>query len=158
MRGPAMRCDGSPSSFPSERPWALPMALRRRFSLDEWRVSPVLIVRDVASSLAYYRDFLLFQVVGVLGDPPEMAFVGRQGIQIMLQDAEGRAVPGPNQRSKSVAWDVLVWVRDVRALHAELVERGAKIRKAPYVTFYGHTEIEVLDPDDHVICFSEPPA
>ncbi|HTF36345.1 MAG TPA: hypothetical protein VK714_21895 [Myxococcota bacterium] len=44
------------------------------------------------------------------------------------------------------------------SLHTELVEKGAKIRKAPDVTFYGHTEIEVLDPDDHVIWFSEPPA
>jgi uncharacterized glyoxalase superfamily protein PhnB len=85
-----------------------------------------------------------------------MAFVGRQGIQIMLQDTEGRPVPGPNHRYKSVAWDVLVLVRDVPALHAELVERGAKIRKAPYVTFYGHTETKVVDPDDHVICLSEP--
>jgi uncharacterized glyoxalase superfamily protein PhnB len=74
----------------------------------------------------------------------------------MLQDAEGRPTPGPNHRYKSVAWEVLVLVRDVRALHAELVEWGAKIRKAPDVTIYGHSETEVVDPDDHVICFSEP--
>jgi len=126
--------------------------------LDDWRVTPVLIVRDAADSLAYYRDCLQFDVIGKLGSPAEMAFVGRRGIQIMLQGAEGRPTPGPNHRYKSVAWDVLVGVRDVRALHAEFAERGAKIRAGPHVTFYGHTEIEVADPDDHVICFSEPPA
>jgi len=126
--------------------------------LDEWRISPVLIVRDVAASLAYYRDCLSFRIVGAFGQPPEMAFVGRQGIQIMLQDSEGRATPGPNHSYKSVAWDALVWVRDVRALHTELEAQGAKIRKAPHVSFYGHVEIEVVDPDGYVICFSEPPA
>jgi len=76
----------------------------------------------------------------------------------MLQDSEGRATRGPNHSYKSVAWDALVWVRDVRALHAELEAKGAKIRKAPHVTFYGHAVIEVVDPDGYVICFSEPPA
>jgi uncharacterized glyoxalase superfamily protein PhnB len=117
-----------------------------------------LIVRDVAASLACYRDCLSFRVVGVFGQPPEMAFVGRQGVQIMLQDSEGRPMAGPNHSYKSVAWDALVWVRDVRALHAELEANGAKIRKAPSVTFYGHTEIEVVEPDGYVICFSEPSA
>jgi len=42
--------------------------------LGEWRVTPVLIVRDVASSLTYCRDRLRFQVIGTFGDSGGKAF------------------------------------------------------------------------------------
>lgn len=46
---------------------------------------------------------------------------------------------------------------DVRALFDELRERGAEIRREPYETFYGHVELQVADPDGHVLCFSQAP-
>jgi catechol 2,3-dioxygenase-like lactoylglutathione lyase family enzyme len=122
------------------------------------RMAPVLIVESVEKSVAYYRDRLGFALVGSFGDPPEMAFVGRDAIQLMLQDAEGKPRPGSNRRYKSVAWDALVWARDVDALHADLQAREARILKAPHRTFYGHREMEVADLDGHVLCFSQPPA
>ena len=124
--------------------------------MTDWRVAPVFIVRNLAASIPYYRDRLKFQVIGTFGTPLEMAFVGRHGVQLMLQDAEGKATPGANSKYKSVAWDALFWVDDVRALHDEMAGAGADIHKAPYLTFYGRLEFEVRDPDGHVLCFSEP--
>jgi uncharacterized glyoxalase superfamily protein PhnB len=124
--------------------------------MDVWRVAPVLVVSNVEESANYYRECLGFEVVGTFGEPLEMAFVGRGGTQIMLQDAEGRPIPGPNSAYKSVAWDALFWVRGVRELHEELRARGAQIRREPYETFYGHLELEVADPDGHVLCFGQP--
>jgi len=115
-----------------------------------------LVVRDISASVSYYRDQLGFEITGTFGDPLEMAFVGRSGTQIMLQDAEGKATPGPNCAYKSVAWDALFWVTDVRELQQELQDRGARIRRESYETFYGHVELEALDPDGHVLCFSQP--
>lgn len=123
--------------------------------MDDWRVAPVLVVRDVSASSAYYRDALGFQVIGTFGDPVEMAFVGRGGVQLMLQDAEGRPTPGPNSGYKSVAWDVLFWVPDVRGLHSELVQRGAAIQRDPHDTPYGTAEFHATDPDGHVVCFCQ---
>ena len=122
-----------------------------------WRIAPVLVVGSVEESIRYYRDRLGFEVIGTFGSPLEMAFVGAHGIQIMLQDAEGKAIPGPNGDYKSIAWDALLWVDDARALHARVEVAGARVRKAPYVTFYGHTEFEVVDPDGYVLCFSQAP-
>jgi uncharacterized glyoxalase superfamily protein PhnB len=96
-----------------------------------------------------------FDVIGTVGTPLEMAFVGSHGIQLMLQDAEGKATPGPNSKYKSVAWDALFWVDDARELHKAMAQADADIRKEPYVTFYGRLEFEVHDPDGHVLCFSQ---
>lgn len=85
-----------------------------------------------------------------------MAFVGRAGTQIMLQDGEGKATPGPNNTYKSVAWDALFFVGDVHELSAELQRRGPQIRRQPYETFYGRVELEAVDPDGHVLCFGQP--
>ena len=124
--------------------------------MSDWRIAPVLVVRDVESSVAYYCDRLGFDVVGTFGEPLEMAFVGRGGVQVMLQDAEGKPTPGPNSTYKSVAWDALFWVSDARGLFEEFRRRGAEIRTEPHKTFYGHTEVEATDPDGHVLCFSQP--
>ncbi len=96
--------------------------------MADWRVAPVLVVRDVKVSVAYYRDQLGFEVVGSFGDPLEMAFVGRGGVQVMLQDAESKPTPGPNCTYKSVAWGVLFWIADAREPFDELRRRGAEIR------------------------------
>jgi len=124
--------------------------------MSDWRVAPVLVVENVTASVSYYRDQLGFEVVGTFGDPLEMAFVGRGGTQIMLQDAEGGVRPGPNSSYKSVAWDALFWIPDVDELHRELQDRGTRIRRGPRETFYGHIELEAIDPDGHVLCFSQP--
>jgi len=108
-----------------------------------WRVAPVFLVQSVERSIPYYRDRLGFQVLGPFGQPVEMAFVGREGIQFMLQDGEGRPLPGSNRSYKSVAWDAHIWVDDVEALRAQLKSRGATILKPPTVAFYRNREIEV---------------
>jgi len=48
-------------------------------------------------------------------------------------------------------------VDDARSLHDKVAKLGANVRKPPYVTFYGHTEFEAVDPDGYVLCFSQAP-
>jgi len=123
-----------------------------------WHIAPVLVVSDVEASVRYYCERLDFQIIGTFGSPMEMAFVGSHGIQLMLQHAEGKPIPGSNSKYKSVAWDALLWVDDARALHTQMANAGASIRTAPYETFYGHIEFEAVDPDGYVLCFSQGPA
>jgi hypothetical protein len=96
-----------------------------------WRIAPVLIIQSVERSVCYCRDKLGFQIIGTFGSPLEMAFVGREGVQLMLQDGEGKPRPGSNRSHKSVAWDAHIWVENVDALYEELGMRGATILKPP---------------------------
>ena len=123
--------------------------------MSNWRVAPIFVVRDVAASVQHYRDALGFEVAGTFGEPLEMAFVERGGVQLMLQDAEGKPTPGPNADYKSVAWDALLWVPDAAALFDDVSARGADLSGPPERTFYGTTEFQARDPDGHVLCFCQ---
>ena len=53
--------------------------------------------------------------------------------------------------------DAFFWVRDARALHAELAARGAEIVYGPMVqAAYGMEEFAVRDGDGHVLGFGQP--
>lgn len=121
---------------------------------ETWSVFPVLIVENLAASIPYWRDRLGFAHLGSLGEPPRMAFVGRGGVEFMLQDSAGKPTPGPNRGYKPGTWDAHVWVQDADALHAELVGRGAEVLSAPCDTGYQTREFEVADLDGHVIAFA----
>lgn len=120
-----------------------------------WRVAPVLVVSDMTASIAYWRDALGFAVIGTFKDPPVMAFVGRGGVEFMLQGDGANSVPGTNRNHMPGIWDAHVWVDDADALHAEMKARGAKVSD-PCDTFYGNREFEAVDPDGYVVAFGSP--
>ena len=79
-------------------------------------------VASVAPTVAYYERVLGFRAEYVAGD--EFAIVSRDGYPLMFRRVEtpDRIRPGEAQGG---TWDAFFWVRDARALHDELVSRGA---------------------------------
>ena len=71
---------------------------------------------------------------------------------------EGRAAPtrlAPNEQQGGT-WDVFFWVRDVRALHAELAASGADVVYGPLVqTAYNMEEFAVRDSNGYVLGFGQ---
>ena len=62
----------------------------------------------------------------------------------------------PNERQGGT-WDVFFWVRDVRALHAELTASGADIVYGPILQpAYRMEELAVRDSDGYVLGFGQP--
>jgi hypothetical protein len=62
----------------------------------------------------------------------------------------------PNEKQGGT-WDAFFWVRDLRALHAELRASGADIVYGPIVQeAYQMEEFAVRDQDGHVLGFGEP--
>lgn len=122
---------------------------------ERWRVAPVLVVRDVGTSIAYWRDRMGFEVESTFKDPPVMAFLERGGVQFMLQGNGEGPVPGANRGYMAGVWDAHVWVDDADALHADMKARGAVVSD-PCDTFYGNREFEVTDPDGYIIAFGSP--
>jgi len=106
----------------------------------------VLTVKDIAASLAYYRDRLGFDVAFEYGNPTFYAGVcsGKVTLHLIAADRTPRQ-PGHG----AVAIDV----DDVDALHADLVQRGAKVLKAPANYDYGLRDFDVADLDGNVLFF-----
>jgi catechol 2,3-dioxygenase-like lactoylglutathione lyase family enzyme len=107
-------------------------------------VVPILNVRDVAATLAFYVDVLGFDSSWSWDDPPTFGGVvtGRAEIQF-CKDGQG----GPG------TW-VSVWVDDVDALYERLRSRDVDIRQPPTSFEWGVRELNVADPDGHRIRFS----
>lgn len=100
---------------------------------------PILNVRNVAASIAYYVEKLGFHKEWDWGSPPSFGCVFRDSVRIFLcQDAQG--APG--------TW-ISIFIQDVDALHEDYKRRGAIIRQAPTNFPWGLREMNVEDIDGH---------
>jgi uncharacterized glyoxalase superfamily protein PhnB len=100
---------------------------------------PILNVKNVTASIAYYVDKLGFEKEWAYGDPPAFACVWRDRVRIFLcRDAQG----GPG------TW-ISIFVQDVDALYGDYRERGAIIRQEPTTFPWGVREMNVQDLDGH---------
>ncbi len=106
----------------------------------------VFTVKDVMASLAYYRDKLGFDVAFEYGKPT--FYVGLCSGNVTLHLVAASQTPRqPGQGA------TCIFVDDVDALHADLVERGAKVMKAPANYDYGLRDFDVADLDGNMIFF-----
>lgn len=102
--------------------------------------TPILRVNDLAASLAYYTGPLGFKIDWQMGN---FGSVSRDKCSLMLtEDAQGHA-------------GMWLWiaVSDVEVLFAEWGERGAMIRQGPTNFPWGSLEIQLADPDGHILRF-----
>lgn len=104
-------------------------------------VTPILRVSDIEVSLAFYIASLGFALQFREGQ--DFAAVFRGDVALMLcQGDQGK--PG--------MW-VYVGISDADAYHQELLMRGVAIRQPPTNYPWGAREMQVQDPDGHVLRF-----
>jgi catechol 2,3-dioxygenase-like lactoylglutathione lyase family enzyme len=120
------------------------------------RSAPYFPVADVERSAAHYERVLGFRREYTAGTPPQFAILSRDALPIMLRLVARPEDIRPNEEQGGT-WDAFFWVRDVRALHAELRASGADIVYGPIVQeAYQMEEFAVRDLDGHVLGFGEP--
>lgn len=113
---------------------------------------PILFVRDVTASAAFFRDTLGFRVDFLHGTPPFYGSVSRGGACLHL-----RCVHEPNfvdlaRREPSLIL-ATIEVSDVRALFEEFDARGAEFAQRVVQQPWGGTDFQVRDPDGNVFSF-----
>jgi catechol 2,3-dioxygenase-like lactoylglutathione lyase family enzyme len=114
-------------------------------------VAPRFSVPDVVKSAEYYRDVFGFEILGFLQDPPVLALVSRDDVEIHF--GKGEAAGGSGTPSRRSGPDAYIWVGDVDVLAGELKERGARILEGPVDREYGMREMVIQDPDGFRIAF-----
>jgi len=107
----------------------------------------IFTVRDVAASLAYYRDSVGFDVAFEYGTPT--FYVGLCSGEVSLHLIAAAEAPRPPGHGA-----VSIYVDDVDALHADLVRRGAKILNSPKDQDYGLRDFAIADADGNMIFFA----
>jgi catechol 2,3-dioxygenase-like lactoylglutathione lyase family enzyme len=119
------------------------------------RSAPYFPVADLERSAAHYEQVLGFRREYTGGTPPQFAIVSRDGLSIMLRLVPATAAISPNEKQGGT-WDAFFWVRDARALHAELRDKGADIVYGPIVQQdYGMEEFAVRDGEGYVLGFGQ---
>ena len=111
---------------------------------------PSLRVRDVARTIAFYRDLLGFALIGrhPADDPTWVALAhGPVELQFFSDPPIGVGEPG-------LAGTLYLYPDDVRAL-AERLRGRVPFEWGPEVMPYGMREFAILDPDGYRIAFTE---
>lgn len=119
-------------------------------------VTPVLHVRDVAASAAFYAERLGFSVDFLHGAPAFYGAVSRDGAVLHL-----RHVGAPNFAELAAREPFLILatiqVANVKALFAEVEARGAPIAHPLTRQAWGGLDFYVSDPDGNQVSFVEGP-
>ncbi len=119
-------------------------------------IAPVLLVRDMQASLAYWKDKVGFDVSRQYNEPVNFAMPQRDGVTIMLaQVPKAKDVPIPNWRVVDKTNNAYIWVDDAKSLYEELIQRGATIDYTLYDTPWGTREFGIQDLDDRDITFGQ---
>jgi uncharacterized glyoxalase superfamily protein PhnB len=115
-------------------------------------IVPILFVRDVSASAAFYEEKFGFATDFLDGTPPFYGAVSRGDVCLHL-----RCVREPNFAALAARESSLILasieVSDVHALFEEFKARGAEFARTPARQIWGGTDFHVRDPDGNVISF-----
>src|SRR4026207_370957 len=117
-------------------------------------VTPNLLVRDVAKSLAFYRDVLGFTMGETVPDKEPFVFVWmkRDQVSVFLNDIKAAVADYPPAASMPQGGTAALFfiIENVDDYHAKVAPKANVI--TPLKTqFYGLREFAVTDPDGHII-------
>ncbi len=115
----------------------------------------VLIVSNVQAAAKHYEQAMGFTLGKFYGEPPTFTIIRRDGMYVMLRQAETPEQVQPRTNIINGLWDMYFWVDDVDALYAEFVQRGAKIDYGLCNQPYGCREFGTQDLDGHDIGFGQ---
>lgn len=117
------------------------------FAFDQ--AIPIVRIFDLPKAREYYFDFLGFSLDWDhrYGDDfPIYMQVSRGGLKLHLSEHAGDATPGGN---------MVVYMKGIRAFHAELTEKNYRFMKPGLETEGGRLEVTVTDPFNNHIRFME---
>lgn len=113
---------------------------------------PVLYVRDVRASAAFYRDGLGFKIDFLHGLPPFYGAVSRDGAELHLKFVHA-PVFGPGRVEEEGLIMAFVRVDNVKALFAECQAKAVTLAQPLTKQAWGGTDFLVQDPDGNRIAF-----
>ena len=120
-------------------------------------ISPLFIVRDVPTSMAFYRDRLGFEIIFEGPEPNDIFFgiVRRGGARIMFKSVGVDPVPNYTRdiKRRIARWDAYLQVPDPDSLAAEFALRKVEFFVPLQDTGDGLRGFELQDADGYVLFF-----
>lgn len=110
-------------------------------------VVPILSVMDLPASLDYYTAVLGFEIAWAWGEPPYLASVFRDEVELNLSRVEPTAAVTMSR--------VYFQVLDVDAYYQQVTAAGAKVDVALDDRPYGMKDFRIVDPSGNELSFGE---
>ncbi|MEM9936939.1 MAG: VOC family protein [Bacteroidota bacterium] len=108
----------------------------------------VISVKEVETSLSFYRDKLGFEITFTWEEPVSYAILKRGEVSIHLTSSLTPPVQGDHTA-------LYVFVYDVEALYKDYLAREVPIDTHLDTRDYGMMDFDILDPDGYRICFGQ---
>jgi uncharacterized glyoxalase superfamily protein PhnB len=123
------------------------------------KLTPNLVVRDVAASMEFYRSVLGFQAAIKVPDEPPYVFgsVTSGSVEIFFNDRKAVAADYPplGARPAGGALTLFMEVEGIEEVLAAVQESGAKIVMPLKQQFYGMREFAFEDPAGWMVTIAE---
>ena len=123
------------------------------------KLTPNLVVRDVAASMEFYRATLGFELAITVPDKPPYVFgsVTAGGVEIFFNDQKLVAADYPALGAKPIGGSLTLFleVEGIEEALAAVQKAGAKITMPLKEQFYGMREFAFEDPEGWVISIAE---
>jgi uncharacterized glyoxalase superfamily protein PhnB len=114
--------------------------------------TPILFVRNVTASAAFFRDKLGFTIDFLHGEPPFYGSMSRDGACLHLRFVHEPVFNDVAAREESLIV-ATIEVDDVRALFAEFEARSVPFAQQLVKQEWGGTDFQVRDPDGNAFSF-----
>ena len=122
------------------------------------KLTPNLMVEDVAQTLEFYEDVLGFNVVMTLPEaaPFDFAIVSRDGVELMFQSRQSLSenVPALTGSTIGASQTFYIDVSGINDLYEQIRDR-VEILVDLHTTFYGTQEVYFRDLNGYILSFSE---
>jgi catechol 2,3-dioxygenase-like lactoylglutathione lyase family enzyme len=115
-------------------------------------VIPILLVRDVPASAAFFKDKLGFEIDFLHGSPPFYGAVSRDDVCLHLRFVHRPFFAQAAAKEKSLI-AASIEVSNVQALFEEFKARGVEFAQRLKKQAWGGTDFHVRDPDGNAISF-----
>jgi uncharacterized glyoxalase superfamily protein PhnB len=123
------------------------------------KLTPNLVVRDVAASMEFYRSVLGFQQAITVPDQPPYVFgsVTSGNVEIFFNDQKAVAAEYPALGAKPVGGSLTLFIEvdGIEQVLAAVNQSGAKITMPLKEQFYGMREFAFEDPEGWVLTIAE---
>ena len=115
-------------------------------------VAPVLLVRDVKASAAFFQQRLGFKIDFLHGLPPFYGAVSRDGVCLHIRYVHQPLFAQAAVQEKSLIC-ASIQVSNAQGLFKEFKARGVEFAQTLTKQAWGGTDFQVRDPDGNVISF-----
>jgi lactoylglutathione lyase len=123
------------------------------------KLTPNLVVRDVARSMEFYRNVLGFQTSITVPEQGPYVFgaVTNGSVEIFFNDQKAVLEEYPALGSKPIGGSLTLFIEieGVEELFRKVQQHGVKITMPMKDQFYGMREFAMADPEGWVITFAE---